>query len=83
VSGPEEFAFPGVRIENRGGTNMEYSVPGMTLRDYFAGQAMVVFVNSGIARAVDVALPELSTREAIATYAYAVADAMLEARSAQ
>jgi hypothetical protein len=44
--------------------------PGMTLRDYFAAKALPVVYGTGYAPAV------------IATRAYALADAMLEARKA-
>jgi hypothetical protein len=50
---------------------MPLSEPGMTLRDYFAGQAMVGIVISR----------EFQGFGTIATVAYEIADAMLEART--
>lgn len=67
-------AFPGVRIENHGGTIQEDSAPGMTLRDYFAAKALVALVPSN-AGTVYLA--------GFAHGAYAIADAMLKVRAAQ
>jgi hypothetical protein len=47
---------------------------GMTLRDYFAAKAMQGFIADGAAPAV--------SKETISLMAYAMADAMLEAREA-
>jgi len=47
----------------------------MTLRDYFAGQAMQAFIVKGVIPA-----DRLSRKQAIAFMAYETADAMLEAR---
>ncbi len=60
-------AFPSVRLND---PCHEASVPGMSLRDWFAGQAVVL--NFG---------PKLSAEE-VAGHAYKVADAMLAARAA-
>ena len=48
--------------------------PGMSLRDWFAGRAMQ-------ARLTGTPLPRLDIRHAIAADAYAIADAMLAART--
>jgi hypothetical protein len=58
----------------------EYPMPGMTLRDWFAGQALNGLYSSG-----DIDLTKHTTeksvgRSNIAKLAYAVADAMIEAR---
>jgi hypothetical protein len=47
----------------------------MTLRDYFAGQAMQAFIVKGVIPA-----DRLSRKQAITFMAYETADAMLEAR---
>ena len=51
--------------------------PGMTLRDWFAGQALPM----ACSLAAEIPRPPGSVSEDAATIAYAVADAMLEARS--
>ena len=43
---------------------------GMTLRDYFAGQALIGYLADGV----------ISEPQYCATFAYRMADAMLEAR---
>jgi len=53
-------------------SNESYLQQGMTLRDYFAAKAMQGFIADGAA-------PEVS-KTTIAAMAYAMADAMLEAR---
>ena len=66
-------AFPGIRIEAGDNYNPPKQIhrSGMTLRDYFAAKAMPVFlVNTE------------SSLEEDAKNAYAMADAMLKARSA-
>lgn len=49
--------------------NDKISFSGMTLRDYFAGQALISFSGK-----------EYSSDEAISKHAYAIADAMMKAR---
>jgi hypothetical protein len=63
-------AFP-YSVDN--GETVKY-VTGMTLRDYFAAKAMQGFLADGAA-------PDVS-KEIISMMAYAMADAMLEAREA-
>jgi hypothetical protein len=58
-------AFPTETVEYGSG-NFKYGKKGMSLRDYFAGQAMISMVGHSIS---------------IAKEAYQVADAMLEART--
>jgi hypothetical protein len=53
--------------------------PGMTLRDYFAGQALAGI--SAHLRGATINEPETSA-QAHARWAYAAADAMMEARDA-
>jgi hypothetical protein len=60
-------AFPSV---GEGFGNPSYSAPGMTLRDWFAGQALQGLLAS----------TKTSDGLAIAKDAYILADAMLEAR---
>lgn len=53
---------------------------GMSLRDYFAGQALAgALANQMLLMTIDANSSE-STRVAVAVYAYATADAMLKAR---
>ena len=71
-------AFPtGTQITQNpatGETTMhQYLSDGMTLRDYFAAKAMVSFWN-------DEQLHPSVTKKDAAEWAYAMADAMLEAR---
>lgn len=59
----------------------ETYAPGMSLRDYFAAQALVgTLANHELLVQVDTEFPHLSTREAASVYAYSVADKMLKAR---
>lgn len=54
----------------------------MTMRDAFAGQAMVgALSNHNLLLRIDEEFSYLSTREAVSAYAYAVADAMLRERT--
>ena len=64
--------FTDVSDENRGRYHSEtYSAGGMSLRDWFAGQALVGML----------ANPEIITRKAdVAAHAYGYADAMLAER---
>jgi len=59
-------------------------LPGMTLRDYFAGQALAG-INSDLRRLRDLAHAyaedNVSIAEALATECYVMADAMLAARA--
>ena len=50
-----------------------YGTPGMSLRDYFAGQAMQAMLSSSNC-------PKLVDEKKLADQAYETADAMLEAR---
>ena len=71
-------AFPGKkRIYVAGYASKEYeSVPGMSLRDYFAAKAMQGFVSSHPDGGITCDLSD------VAEDAYAMADAMLKARQA-
>jgi len=64
----DEFAFPHVNFVGQ-------KISGMTLRDYFAGQAMQAFIIRGIIPAEG-----LNRKQAITVMAYETADEMLEAR---
>jgi hypothetical protein len=55
-------------------THGDLTCTGMTLRDYFAAKAMQGFIADGAA-------PDVS-KQIISIMAYAMADAMLEAREA-
>lgn len=53
---------------------------GMSLRDWFVGQALVgILSNHDLVTDIDVRSPK-STRDAVADYAVAVADSVLKAR---
>ena len=64
-------AFP---VLERGGSGLELTDPGMTLRDYLAAQAMGPMLRYAAS------YPPESWRTGIALEAYAMADAMLAAR---
>jgi hypothetical protein len=69
-------AFPSIRdIRHRPDFDSE---EGMTLRDYFAAQAMQAFVSAWVSTNTG---PDNDLK--VAEYAYAMADAMLEAREKQ
>jgi hypothetical protein len=71
-----EPAFPVPDVHHPNG-QIEYGTYGMSLRDWFAGHAMQQFVDQ---RDHEMAK---SARDDIALAAYAIADAMLSARSYQ
>jgi hypothetical protein len=68
-----EFAFPSGDGEYGGGPNHYF---GMTLRDWFAGKALATIIS--LTQSRDGGWDEV----AVAAGAYAVADAMLQARTA-
>ena len=68
-------AFP-VFPETGGGHAAAFQ--GMNLRDYFAAQAMQAFVSAWVSTSTG---PDNDLK--VAEYAYAMADAMLEARKEQ
>lgn len=63
---------------------MPYDVrhPGMTLRDWFAGQALDIAAAAEIAAPTHCGNSNSPTYKGIAARAYLLADAMLEARKA-
>lgn len=63
-------AFPGAYKNNDETVDFE---PGMTLRDYLAGQMLAGMIANSYSRAI--------TDDAIAKEAYSIADAMLKERS--
>lgn len=63
-------AFPSVCLDDPG---HPASAPGMTLRDWFAGQALIGIVSSMLGK-------QENPEAAFAYGAYAIADAMLSAR---
>lgn len=78
-------AFPLVRQTHNDETNEVISAtqtePGMTLRDYFAAKAMVAMMtNEDELNRIRCSYSENKQRIAIAHHAYAIADAMIEAR---
>lgn len=69
-------AFPVATTEtNEHGINFPFIEPGMTLRDYFAGQALLQFASF-----VTISKPE--TMIVVALECFKMADAMLIARKA-
>ena len=67
-------AFP---ILERGGNGLELTSAGMSLRDYFAAQAMPVLLEQ------TTEFPDENWRLGVAWDAYKMADAMLIARGAR
>jgi len=70
-------AFPVIPPANENGyspSGFPYPDAGMTLRDYFAGQALVEY-----AGLMSVSMPE--TMNVVAKLSYQMADAMIEARN--
>lgn len=67
------FAFPSVCMDDPG---HPASVPGMTLRDWFAGQII-----AGLAAAPMGKFPDHTDQESIAQDAFLIADAMLAERA--
>lgn len=70
-----KLAFPAVTIGRPGNEFVRIHHPGMTLRDWFAGQALAGWVSDPGVGAADAA-----QRQNLAEICYAIADAMLEAR---
>lgn len=69
------FPFPYEQVNTHGGVTRVRSNPGMSLRDWFAGQALAgILANPGTGGAG----PEVIAR--LATAIYVVADAMLAER---
>lgn len=68
-------AFPGMA------PNPPYHVSGMTLRDYFAGQALTGFVGNPEVTAKFARYDYAESQREIADGAYRMADAMLAARA--
>lgn len=71
-------AFPRGPVHVKPDNDRDYVIPGnsgMTLRDWFAGQAL--------ARLVSGDGPQLETWEHVAAAAYDAADAMLKARASE
>jgi hypothetical protein len=76
------YAFPRV---GEGVGNPLYDAPGMTLRDYFAAQAMQATLSSETAvaeiMASDMGADRLGLAKSVAEIAYMFADAMLAERA--
>jgi hypothetical protein len=70
-------AFPRV---GEGFGNPRYDAPGMTLRDWFAGQAMAAALGAFLSDPKG--QPDARNKDIIAASSYAIADAMLAAREA-
>ena len=70
-------AYP-ARVWDEDGTSW-CDMPGMSVRDYFAGQAIVLFplTRGDVLNMENGGLPD---HEAVAHFCYSLADAMLEAR---
>lgn len=65
-------AFPSERYTPTGYGARRHDIPGMSLRDWFAGQALTGWVSDGLPREPD---------RVVAQVCYEIADAMLAARS--
>lgn len=70
-------AFPSVC---RGDPDHPASIPGMSLRDYFAGQALAPMITAAINGQLVEAGDGADNERLLAAQAYAFADAMLAAR---
>lgn len=77
-------AFPGFLVEGSGGEYSQVPYSGMSLRDYFAGQALAQMAHRWGDGYDESALErqhrELSDAKEVARMAYLYADAMLAAR---
>ena len=74
-------AFPCEQSETQGGTWNQTFEPGMTLRDWFAGQALIAIATSEHSIVSETSFDEKLDIETIyARFAYQTADAMLKAR---
>lgn len=74
-------AFPHHRVEYVGGWEDRTELAGMTLRDWFAGQALgAVIVATSMGQHDPCTKHGKGVEASIALDAYALADAMLEAR---
>lgn len=62
-------------------TGFQFAYDGMTLRDWFAGQALAGIVANSSTPDLLIGFGFKGSKEALAEYAYAAADAMLTARS--
>lgn len=71
-------AFPMVVWQTPDGFCMSYSSKGMTLRDWFAGQALIGFLSSG--RGINGGCQTDFTTDRLAKDCATVADAMIKAR---
>ena len=67
-------AFPQIKSVNMFNDTVQQENVGMTLRDYFAGQALVGLLSDNFLA------PKISSIELLAINSYVIADAMLEAR---
>jgi hypothetical protein len=61
-------------------SNMHMQAPGMTLRDWFAGQALVMVATHSKSIGALAARRGKEHGEVVAEVAYKIADAMMEAR---
>lgn len=63
-----------------GDTRYDYTHDGMTLRDWFAGQALGAIVSTFLAETIRAGKMDMATADTVAPSAYEFADAMLAAR---
>ncbi len=73
------LAFPGNRFQKVGNSYGDVQHPGMTLRDWFAGQAMAAIISRPITDYADGMLPTFAET---AADAMEYADALIAARKA-
>lgn len=73
-------AFPSVSIDRNWNNGEPMYTEGMTLRDYFAGQALQCVQGSYGTMDFDNTEHDRKTHAFIAKHAYGIADAMLKAR---
>lgn len=78
-------AFPAIETwwNTKTGKHEPVGPKGMSLRDWFAGQALIgILSNHDLLMRVDQEIADVSSRAAVSIYAYGVADSMLVARKA-
>ena len=77
--GGPAFASPMSQIVASPGSEVDHGSPGMTLRDWFAGQAMAAMIANGIDQTF-AKLCNVKQEKATAHYAYEIADSMIAER---
>ena len=80
MSAPNPSAFPIPDVRTHDGFGISEGSPGMTLRDWLAGQVAPAIV-AAVSAGQHSKKPDRTAVQTIAEDAYALADAMLDARA--